>query len=659
MVQHDKNRHGDYPAARKLFGHWRCFIAPLAGTVIVCLISMAQKLRLGGELPYHLAGYLVPSLVGWVAGSLVSVGAWRARELMRRISHASMALNRQHVHYEHVLNSVGEGICEFDADGLCLYANRKACRMLAYSSFEIVGKNIFNLFRYHNSYGQEVTLERLWTQRDHCHHYQEAIYEEILWQRGDEVISTDICIYPSLDVNEGGILVFRDTTLRQEMQSKIDFLESCDPLTQLNNKKTFMAELVNTIDLSYSQCENHALFLVDIDRFQTLYDVLGSYASDQLLIQYAHFLKDKVRESDVVARIGGDRFAILKMFCDEPQARSFAQELVSASETFESSWQNQHGKLTVSVGVNIIGASGESVDEVFLGAEKACGLAKEEGRSRFNVYDPQASVYRNLNRQIRALPYIRDALKNDLFFLRRQTISPIEAVETSLHSYEVLLSMQLADGSSLSPDDFLSAAERYDLMPAIDRWVIDHCFAWLEQEPRRWQDLDFMAINLSGKSFNDSTFLAYLEEKLQDVTFPPGKICFEITETAAVENERRSIAFIHRIKQYGCRFALDDFGSGMSSFRYLKNFPVDFIKIDGNFIVDMVDNAMSREIVTSIHNIAATLALKTIAEHAEDEKTLHLLQEIGVDFVQGYVIDTPKVFFSGEAISATHVVNAS
>ena len=636
-----------------LFRHWRCLIPPFAGAAIVCVISYVQKIKWGGDLPYDLAGYATPSLVGWIAGSFVSWGAWRVQELMRRLQHSAQALKEQAEKKSYILDSVGEGICEFNADGVCCYANREACRMLGCSSFEMAGKNIFALFRYHDRYGREVTIEQLWSHRKPRGHKRDTIYEEILWQHHDEVIATEICIYPGLSADDGGILVFRDTSLRREMQSKINFLESCDPLTQLNNKTTFMTELAATIDLARCQNEKHALFLVDIDRFQTLYDTLGSSASDQLLVQYAHFLQVTVHARDVIARIGGDRFAVLKLFCNEQQARGFAQWLVAESQSFEPVRHVENVNLTVSIGVKIIEPGDESVDDVFLGAEKACGQAKEEGRSRFKVYNPLAPVYRNLNRQIRALPFIREALHDDLFFLRRQKICPLKGDGSGKQCCEVLLSMQLADGSSLMPEEFLAAAERYDLMPSIDRWVIDHCFAWLEEDDCRWLELDFMAINLSGKSFNDRTFLTYLEKKLQMAAFPVEKICFEITETAAVENEQRSIAFIHRIKRFGCRFALDDFGSGMSSFRYLKNFPVDFIKIDGSFVVDMVDNELSREIVTSIHKIAAALNLETVAEHAEDEPTLELLREIGVDFVQGYVMDKPTVFFGGKAFPSS------
>lgn len=640
----------------KLFRHWRCLVAPFFGAVIVCVISFVQKVKWGGDLPYDLAGYATPSLVGWVAGSFVSIGLWRSRELMLRLQRTSLALKEQAEKKSHVLDSVGEGICEFDADGLCCYANREACRMLGYSSFEMSGKNIFALFRYHDRYGHEVSLEPLWSHRTFSTQKRDTIYEEILWQREHEIIATEICIYPALNAKDGGILVFRDASVRQEMQSKINFLESYDPLTQLNNKNTFMSELATIIDRVRNQNERYALLLVDIDRFQALYDVLGSYVSDQLLIQYAHFLQRTVAEQDVVARIGGDRFAVLKMVSTDQQARGFAQWLVSESQSFEPVWHLEKVNLTVSVGVKIIEPGDESVDDVFLGAEKACGQAKAEGRSRFKVYNPLAPVYRKLNRQIRALPFIREALHRDLFFLRRQKICPVGNVEPHSDCYEVLLSMQLADGSSLDPEEFLTAAERYDLMPSIDRWVINHCFDWLEEDGERWKNLDFMAINLSGKSFNDPTFLAYLETKLHRATFPAEKICFEITETAAVENEERSITFIHRIKRFGCRFALDDFGSGMSSFRYLKNFPVDVIKIDGSFIVDMVENELSREIVTSIHNIASALGLKTVAEHAEDQQTLQVLQEIGVDYVQGYVVEKPKVFCSGTAVDSPEPV---
>jgi len=636
----------------KLFRHWRSFVAPFIGAALVCVISYIQKVKWGGDLPYDLEGYATPALVGWVAGSLVSVGIWRSRELMFRLQHTSMALKEQAEKKSHILNAVGVGICEFDVDGLCCYANREACRMLGYSSVEMSGKNILALFRYHDRSGQDVTLEPLWAHRKSDNQSRDTLYKEILWQREHEMIATEICIYPALNVKDGGILVFRDTSVRRAMQSKINFLESCDPLTQLNNKKTFMSELATMIDRVRNQNVRYALFLVDIDRFQTLYDTLGSYASDQLLIQFAYFLQGTVSDQDVVARIGGDRFAVLKKVSAQQEARCFAQWLVTESQSFELPWHLENVTLTVSVGVKIIEPGDESVDDVFLGAEKSCGQAKAEGRSRFKVYNPLAPVYRKLNRQIRALPFIREALQDDLFFLRRQKICPIGNVATHDDCYEVLLSMQLADGSSLAPEEFLTAAERYDLMPSIDRWVINHCFDWLEEDDKRWQSLDFMAINLSGKSFNDPTFLAYLEAKLQRAKFPAQKICFEITETAAVENEARSVAFIHRIKRFGCRFALDDFGSGMSSFRYLKNFPVDLIKIDGSFVVDMVENELSREIVTSIHNIASALGLKTVAEHAENQQTLHALEEIGVDFVQGFVIEKPTVFCVGQAVDS-------
>lgn len=329
------------------------------------------------------------------------------------------------------------------------------------------------------------------------------------------------------------------------------------------------------------------------------------------------------------------------MDCSLDEARSFAQTLLKELNAFETSCQGRVLKCSVSIGGCPISAQLKSFDHVLLGAEAACNFAKEAGRSLVRFYDPEQDEYREIQGQMETVSHIQAALVDDLFFLRGQKIAPI--IEgRGQGGMEILVSMRDQSGATVAPGGFIPAAETFDLMADVDRWVVQQAITWLGEHAEVCASLDFISINLSGKAFNQDDFADFLHSVVVHSAVPAQKLCFEITETAAVKSRDKVIDFIHKIKTLGCCFALDDFGTGMSSFEYLKNFPVDYIKIDGSFIHGIEHDEISQEIVRSIQRISKKLCVKTIAEHAETEKSLVFLQEMGIDYVQGYIIDKPS-----------------
>jgi len=417
-----------------------------------------------------------------------------------------------------------------------------------------------------------------------------------------------------------------------------------DPLTGLENSNSFELILKDLLKQSSGLDVNHAIANIDIDRMAVINDISGRDAGDMLIKKVGQTLAGMVRSRDVVARIGSDKFGVLLENCDLPTARIVMKKIGHAVSSIDMKWEGESHQVSVSIGVAPINAQTQSVTGLMNAAETARNVSKERGRNSIHVLELDDSDLLQRKEQIRWVGRIQSALRDDKFMLYAQLIQPLKAGSGKPH-YEILVRMQDDDGSAIAPGNFLPAAESFYLMASIDYWVINQAFSELAQLNQESEQDCQVSINLSGQSLNDpSGFSAFIENKLEQYKLDAADICFEITESSAIANIEDAIVFIKFLHALGCKFSLDDFGTGLSSFAYLKNLQVDYLKIDGGFVRDILKDAVSESMVSAINQVGQAMQLKTVAEFVENDAIRQKLINIGVDFGQGYAIDKPSLF---------------
>ena len=417
-----------------------------------------------------------------------------------------------------------------------------------------------------------------------------------------------------------------------------------DPLTGLENSNSFELILKDLLKQSGALDVQHAIANVDIDRMAVINDISGREAGDLLIKKVGQTLAGMVRSRDVVARIGSDKFGVLLENCDLPTAKIVMKKIAHAVASIDMEWEGESHQVSVSIGIAPVNAQARSVTGLLNAAETARNVSKERGRNSIHVLDMEDSDLLLRKEQIRWVGRIQAALREDRFQLYAQLIQPLKSSTDRPH-YEILLRMQDSDGGAIPPGKFLPAAESFYLMSSIDYWVINRAFAELVEVSRKSGKGCQVSINLSGQSLNDPTGLAaYIENKLEEYRLEAGDICFEITESAAIANIDDARVFIDQLHALGCEFSLDDFGTGLSSFAYLKNLQVDYLKIDGSFVRDILKDTVSESMVGAINQVGQAMNLKTVAEFVESDAIRHKLANLGVDYGQGYAIDTPSPF---------------
>ena len=440
----------------------------------------------------------------------------------------------------------------------------------------------------------------------------------------------------------GIVFVFHDVSQTHELTQQLSHQATHDVLTGLFNRRDFEIKVKQAIRDAEMVGKEHSLLYMDLDQFKVINDTCGHIAGDELLKQYTAKLSDLVRHGDTLARIGGDEFGLLLQDCSSPQALLVANKIQEMTNHFRFSWEGKTFGIGISIGLVGINPQSGSMIEVGSRADAACYMAKEAGRGRIYVHDEKDQELLARHGQMEWTPRITKALEEQRMVLYYQPIVHNTHLADLSSHYEILIRMMDESGNLIPPGSFLPAAERYNLIATIDRWVISEYFRWLAEHPAHLNALELGAINLSGHSLGDETCLRHIECMLKEYAIPPEKICFEITETEAISNLAKAQSFIRKLKDHGCNFALDDFGSGFSSYAYLKNLPVDFLKIDGMFVKDIHSDAANYAMVESINHIGHVMGRKTIAEFVENAETLQTLNTLGIDYMQGFGIAKPS-----------------
>jgi diguanylate cyclase (GGDEF)-like protein/PAS domain S-box-containing protein len=544
-----------------------------------------------------------------------------------------------------LLESTGDGIFGVDDDLRCTFANRAACEMLGFSSAELIGQDMHALVQHSHEDGRPRAREEnpfYRTLREGRYLWSES---DVLWHAGREPFPVQYSCNALRRDGEisGAVVVFRNIAEARAMAQKMEYLATHDPLTGLVNRREFERRLGVAREEIATQARDGVLCYLDLDQFKVVNDTCGHVAGDELLRQLAAILHGRLRKSGTLARLGGDEFGVLFPDCGIRRATNIAHELLGEIQNFRFAWENKTFSVGASIGIVALTKDFMDSAGALSAADAACYIAKDAGRNRVHIYEEDDKELTQRKGEMQWVSRIRDALDRQQFVLVGQLIKPVSAdCHASSAGLEVLVRMRGEDGSIILPGAFLPAAERYNLILALDRWVMMETLQHLGRHADQLDALEFCTLNLSGSSLGDEQFLAFLVDQLVRNRVPAAKLCFEITESAAIANLSKAIHFITVLKEYGCRFALDDFGSGMSSFTYLKNLPVDFLKIDGNFIRDMARDPIDRAMVAAIHQVGNVMGIRTIAEFVENEEILAALREIGVNYAQGFGISRPE-----------------
>lgn len=540
------------------------------------------------------------------------------------------------------LASIGDAVITTDNTGKITYLNVVAEKLTLWKLDEAKGlsiEKVFNIINEETGTPQVDLVGKV---------LREGVTiglanHTVLISRDDTKRSIEDSAAPIFDRNKniiGIVIVFHDVTHARQLAQEMSWQASHDALTGLKNRHKFNSLLQELIDVVSDTKHHHALLYLDLDQFKIVNDTCGHTAGDELLKQVSTILKSEVRDVDTVARLGGDEFGILLPSCPISQAERIATKLNESIQEFRFIWENKYFPIGVSIGLVPITETLNNISEIMRAADIACYAAKDIGGNRFHIFHNDDAKIVVRQGEMAWVSRINQALEEDRFILYFQTIETFTDTPEDKKHFEILLRLLDEEGELIAPMTFIPAAERYNLMPAIDQWVVHHSFDKISTI--NISEIDFFSLNISGQSLGYDDFLGYVVDELESSKLPAEKVCFEITETAAITNFPQAMEFITKLKGKGCRFALDDFGSGLSSFGYLKNLPVDFLKIDGTFVRDMLEDPIDRAMVESINSIGQTMNIKTIAEFVENRAIADDLKAMGVDYGQGYYLFRPK-----------------
>lgn len=560
--------------------------------------------------------------------------------------HAEQELKLANDRNRLLLESTSDGIFGIDTNTCVTFANKAAAEMFGQSADELLGRRLEEILQCADEDGcsvEEHDLAITKTLKYAKKHSADAVFSVL----NGPVIPVQYSSSPMFDdgLLTGAVVVFRNVAESRALNKKMEYMATHDSLTGLLNRCEFERLTKEQILLCHHQQASAALSYIDLDQFKLVNDTCGHAAGDALLRQLTTVLQHSVRKTDILARLGGDEFGVLLRNVDATQAMQLTHSICRVIEEFRFIWEGKSFAIKASGGVSMIDEHVVDESKLMSAADSACYIAKERGRNTVHLYQVDDAAVTKRAGEMIWVSRINEGLLRNQFQLYYQPI--MHRADTEHCGFiEFLVRLEQPqyseDDNAILPGAFIPAAERYNLMPQVDRWVTQHAFEWLVAHSANNAQLGLCSINLSGHSIGNSEFARCLGELLRSYPSIARRVCFEITETAAVADLNRAIEFIHFTKSYGCQFALDDFGSGMSSFSYLKHLPVDFLKIDGTFVRDMASDRVDFAMVEAINQVGQVMGIKTIAEFVENEAIVKQLHTIGVDYMQGNHLAMPQ-----------------
>ena len=597
-------------------------------------------------------GYLGRFINNAIESMIASQG--KLKEALGRAEVSEKALSIQKEKAEVTLHSINDSVITVDLDGVIQYINPAAERLFNTRKETVLKLPLSSLVKIVSDASGEIIEDPLKA----CFNTQQAVHlpeHSSLIAGNNLVVAIEATVAPMIN-DEGDILgavmVIQDVSHNRKLTRQLSYQASHDMLTGLFNRLKFEEYLEEALLNVSEENRVHSLCYLDLDQFKLVNDTCGHVAGDELLRQLPELFHKVLRSGDVVARLGGDEFGILLENCELSQAAVIADKIRQEIKEYRFVWEDKVFTIGVSIGVVGIDKTTTDMSKIMSSADLACYAAKDSGRNRVHVYEHSDELVSERHGEMHWTGRITRAMEENRFRLYRQPIVGLGADKNE--HFEVLIRMIDEDGEIVPPGAFIPAAERYNLMAGIDRWVISEVFQLIAQDDPGDPIMGtekIISINLSGDSLSDEGLFDYIVSLKQELGITLDNVCFEITETVAISNLVKATSLIHELKEHGCRFSLDDFGSGLSSFAYLKTLPVNYIKIDGSFVRDVSRDPIDRAMVESIQQIGHVMQLHTIAEWVEDEETLSALKEIGVDYVQGYHLGRPEAIVAEEGTS--------
>jgi len=577
-------------------------------------------------------------------------------QAMSRSIRTQKAVDNERKRLIGILSSVGDGVYGVDNDRLITFINPAGKRILGFDPSELLsGKSPHKLFHFADKLGEPIPLENCFLNKTYGSGDPLHGWETVFWHKTGKLIPVECTIYPLHieDLLQGSVVAFRDISERKLLEDELRWQASHDPLTKLFNRRYFEVQLGNEVQRLKRSDELSALLFIDLDRFKYINDTAGHAAGDKLLIEIASKFLSRLRKADSLARLGGDEFSIILRNIKEKDMFNAAEKFRRMLDTYMFNHGGKQYKINGSIGIASIDKDSISAGEVLCNADAACHIAKRSGRNKTHLFEPANDLKKVRDIELGWSSKLRGALGDDRFILHYQPIVALNDIpyeEISIIEdlsgrglrlksdfYEILLRYDDPELGTIYPDAFLPTAERFNMMRDIDRWVMEAAIRTLSRVQQDAKDTIF-AINISGQSIDDTSLFKHISELINKYEVNPENLIFEVTETSAISNLDSARDFIIKFHGMGCRFALDDFGSGFSSFSHLKHLPVDFIKIDGLFVQGVATDQIDKAIVMSINEMAHSLGKKTIAEYVENQNILEFMYKCGVDYVQGNFI---------------------
>ncbi|AWF83327.1 response regulator receiver protein [Microbulbifer sp. A4B17] len=540
---------------------------------------------------------------------------------------------------EAALGEIADGVIVTDASGTVVYTNPLVNEMTGDLVGLLPGQPLSEGLRLCNSQGDAIE-PILPPSSDLSEVPRTREFNAYIARSGEEHVQLEVTVQVmalwDMGLLKNYVLVLRDTSAARRVSTRLMWQSSHDALTRLPNRQFFESELQSQLSLCVDKRQHHVLLYLDVYQFKVINDTLGFVAGDQLLVQLVELIKRCLSSDDLFARVGSDEFAILLRDCTLEEGGRVVARLRDSVQNFSFHWEGNDSRVAVSIGVVGVDHFTSSASQLLASANDACCSAREQGRNRVKLFGDSRKVLEK-RRETTWVAEIHAALREDRLMLYRQPVVSLKG-DRSVHHYEILVRMRGRDGGVISPGLFLPAAERYGLIEEVDRWVIRRVFDYMAQEQRLGMGGINYAVNISGISLGDETFADFVLQSLSDAGVTPSRVQFEITETSAINNLERALIFIHKLRAAGCSFALDDFGRGVSSLAYLRQLPVDFLKIDGSFVRNMLEDEIDSAMVSTIDHLAKRMGISTIAEYVESPELMDRLSQMGVDYAQGFGI---------------------